>query len=189
MGVSRWLCCGGSALGGNDEGPVRPTPSPPIGRASQKLCRCARLVRPDVRIFRTPESARQASEHELGALEVLRCMRNACAHSRQEINFDTPELQDAAKLLLEDYFALDSGTMLVTPAEVYRAVFMLRAGSMLETKPRKNRHRFKRAVQLIGLLQAAPQASPKRRKPLPSKRGSQSPKGSKPQSPPRSSQA
>lgn len=33
-------------------------------------------------------------------LEVLKAMRNACAHSRKDIDFATPELKEALKLLL-----------------------------------------------------------------------------------------
>jgi hypothetical protein len=38
-------------------------------------------------------------------LEVFKTMRNACAHSRQHIDFDTPELRDALGLLLKPEIA------------------------------------------------------------------------------------
>jgi hypothetical protein len=41
-------------------------------------------------------------EETIDALDVLRVMRNACAHSRRNITFRTPELLDGLTLLVEE---------------------------------------------------------------------------------------
>jgi hypothetical protein len=42
------------------------------------------------------------TEREAIVLDVFKAMRNACAHSRLEISFDTPELRDALALVLRE---------------------------------------------------------------------------------------
>lgn len=44
-------------------------------------------------------------EDTVEMLQVMRTMRNACAHSRKRITFDTQELRDALTLLIEDQAA------------------------------------------------------------------------------------
>lgn len=42
-------------------------------------------------------------ENEAELLEVLKTMRNSCAHSRMNIDFDTPELREVLRILLGEF--------------------------------------------------------------------------------------
>jgi hypothetical protein len=130
------------------------------------------------------------SDYEIEVLEVLKAMRNACAHSRLEINFDTPALQDATKLLLADFFVFDQDeVLLVPPGEAFLAIFMLLAQSMTEAGSTPSGQPFMKSMEIFRLMRAARPASHQTLTERPKKRGRQAPKHSKRPPPPRSSRA
>ena len=107
------------------------------------------------------------------ALDVLRLMRNACAHSRKGISFETPELQDATLLLMsnppdESREALKNALPLIA-----QNVFMIVAGMMLGIVKGKRVRRtsyglisnpdLARALDAVAILQGVPASLLKKR--------------------------
>jgi DNA-binding MltR family transcriptional regulator len=68
-------------------------------------------------------------DQRVSELEIFKAMRNACAHSRKNINFNTLELKRALALLIDDSSAkvVETSTNLVA----HRAVFLLASSFML----------------------------------------------------------
>ena len=62
-------------------------------------------------------------DSDYGILEVMKAMRNACAHSRKQIGFETEQLRDALCLVLNDDSA--AAVQESTHKEVARTAFIL----------------------------------------------------------------
>lgn len=125
-------------------------------------------------------------------LKVIKAMRNASAHSRQSIAFDTPELSDALLLLLE---IRDPEHFQAVNVEFKRFIFIAVGAFIMDVISGLSKDdaqvRFDAIMSTLReeLAKAHRQreASLKKQKTQPAKRTRQSPKGTKPRRPPRSS--
>ncbi len=112
-------------------------------------------------------------DDDVFVLEILKGMRNACAHSRHQINFDTPELRDALIMCLgggdaDDILDMVDGTMI-------RDLFIFVAGAMLNTlagDQERGAARHKMSLEIVmrlrtasGTLHGKQKLPPRRRRP------------------------
>lgn len=129
------------------------------------------------------------TEYEVKCLEVLKAMRNACAHSRIEIDFSKKELQDATKLLVENFNELDARVKWLTvPADVMRAIFILVACLMMKAG-KQSSNPFHLGLEIFTLMKGPQPPWPDKQSGQPSKGRRQGPKGRKRPPPHRSSRA
>jgi hypothetical protein len=124
---------------------------------------------------------------EAEILEVLKAMRNACAHSRLEIDFGTKELQQATMLLVGKSDDGPPHNLHNAPSEVFRMLFIFTATMMLNagavtTEP------YKQALELFGMIRPGG-SSPQKQNAQPAQGRRRSPRGKGPPRPPQSSEA